>query len=366
MIKVIGNRGILEIIAIFSIVMFAGILISVAAAKTGSVSIVNSTMSNPKFLWLSYIVDATLLLIVSLLLLRRHSHHSNTLLFEMLEGIVISFTSFFVFLLLIAILAPQYVANDLIYVFSAVLAIALVAFKDEFHRLRDLATVVSSIGVGLILGLNFAFIYAIMILAVVAIYDYVGVFKSNEMVSLAKAFSDSDVSFLISISDLEAVPKWGLSGKDIESYMSYLGSMHELDDPKFKRILQKGELPVVSQISLGEGDLSLPLMAAISAYFTVGTSMAAMVIIGSLVGIIATMLILKVYKHPIPAVPPLFACIGIFVGIACVFTKMAPGLYSIGFILIAASAVVMLVDILTITNRMHRSRMQQSKQQAKS
>jgi presenilin-like A22 family membrane protease len=359
MIKVIGNRGILEIITIFSIVMFVGILISVAAVRTGSVSIINDTLENPKFVILSYVLDATLLLIVSLLILRRHGHHSNTLLFEMLEGIVISFTSSFVFLLLVAILLPQYVTNGLVYIIAAAMAIALVGLKDEFHKLRDFATVVSSIGVGLILGLNFAFGIAIAILAIVAVYDYIGVFKSNEMVTLAKAFSESDVSFLISIADLEAVPKWGLSNKDIESYMSYLGSIHELNDPKFKSILQKGELPVVCQLSLGEGDLSLPLMVAISAYLTVGASMSAMVIMGSLVGIFTTMLILKIYKHPIPAVPPLFACIGIFVGIACVFTKIMPGVWTIGLLLIVVSAVVMLIDILTVTSRMHKNRLEQ-------
>ena len=150
---------------------------------------------------------------------------------------------------------------------------------------------------------------------------------------------------------------WGLSEKEIDSYMGYLKEMKELDDPKFKRILQKGELPVISQISLGEGDLSLPLMAVISAYFTLGQGMGAVVAIGAVVGIVATMLILKVYKHPIPAVPPLFACIGIFSGVAFMLT-LTPGWYYFGALLIVASAVTVLVDILTITRRMHRNRMQ--------
>ena len=360
MIKVVGDRGIIEIIAIFTIVLLVGMLISIAAVKTSSASIIYNTLSDPRFADLSYAIDVTLVLIVSLLILRRHAHHSNTMLFKALEAIVISFTAFFFFLLLFAILMPQCVASGYVYVYSAVMALGMVFLKDEYHQMRDLATMISSIGVGLILGLNFAFGWAMLLLALVAVYDYVGVFKSDGMITLAKAVSTNDLSFLLSVSDLEAVPKWGLSEKEIDAYMGYLKDMKELDDPKFKKILQKGELPVISQISLGEGDLSLPLMAAISAYFTLGQTMGIVVALSAFVGIVTTMLILKRYTYPIPAVPPLFVCIGIFAGIAFMFTK-SYGLYYLGALLIAASAVIMLADILIITGRMHRSR---TKQQA--
>jgi presenilin-like A22 family membrane protease len=357
-IKVVGNKGIVEVITIFCIVLFAGMLISIEAVRTSSVSIMYTTLLSPRFAALSYVMDATLVLIMALLVLRRHSHHGNTVLFESLEGIVVFFTSFFVFLLLFAILMPQCVTGGLIYVYSAVMALALVLMKDEYHKLRDLATVISSVGVGLVLGLNFAFGYTMLILAAVAIYDYIGVFKTNEMTSLAKAFSANDLSFLMSVSDLEAVPRWGLSEKDIESYMNYLANTHELNDPRFKKILRKGELPVICQISLGEGDLSLPLMVAISAYFSsFGHALGIAVVLGAIVGIVATMLILKKYKHPIPAVPPLFACIGLFVGAYFILMKSV-SLYYLGSIFITASALVILVDIVTITSRMHRSRMQ--------
>ena len=356
MIKVIGNRGILEIITIFLIVMSAGILISVAAIKTSSVSIIYDTLLDPRFSILAYAIDATLGLIIALLILRRHKHHSNTILFEALEGIVISFTSFFMFLLVLAILMPQCVASGYIYLYSAGLAIALVLLKDRFHKLSDFATIVSSIGVGLILGLNFAFNYAILIFAAVAVYDYIGVFKSNEMMTLAKAFSSSNVSFLISVSDLEAVPEWGLSQKDIEEYMNYLSGMNELDNPKFKRILQSGRLPVICQLSLGEGDLGLPLMVAVSA-ISLSHTLGAMVVLGAVVGISLTMLLLKLYKHPIPAIPSLFGSIGLFSGIAFLFIN-ATGVYHLGILLIMASSAMMLLDITTIVRRMHKERVQ--------
>lgn len=356
MIKVVGNRAIFEIIAIFITVLLIGILIAIAAIRTSSVSILYNTLQDPRFADLSYALDATLVFIITLLLLRRHKHHSNTILFEALEGIVISFTSFFMLLLLFAILIPQSVTSGYVYLYAATLAIMLVALKDKFHRLSDFATVVSAIGVGLILGFNFAFEYAILIFAAVAVYDYIGVFKTNEMVTLAKAFSSGNVSFLISVSDLEAVPEWGLSHKEIEDYMNYLSSIHELNDPPFKKILQHGRLPVICQLALGEGDLSLPLMVAVSAFTSFSHMLGAVVIMGSVAGIFLTMMLLKAYKHPIPAIPPLFASVGIFTGIAFLFIH-ATNTYQLGILIVAASALMMLIDIMTIAKRMHRERL---------
>ena len=353
LIKVIGNRGILEIIAIFSIVLFTGILVAVAAVRTSSTSIIYNTLADPRFIDFSYFLDATLVLVIALLVLRRHGHHSNTLLFEVLEGMVTPLTSFFAFLLIFAILLPQSVASGMIYVYSTAIALALLLLKDRYHRLRDLTTIVSSIGVGLILGFNFPFSYALFILAAIAIYDYVGVFKTREMVSLAGAFSYCNLSFLISVSDLEAVPKWGLSDKEIGSYMDYLSRMHDLQDPSFCRILRSGKLPVISQISLGEGDLSLPLMAAVSAYVSFSGTLAAVVVLGSIIGMVATMLILKVYKRPIPAIPPLFSFIGIFAGSYMLATGINFGFHYLGVLLVIVSALAMLIDLVTITRRMH-------------
>lgn len=354
MIRIVGTRGVLEIITIFVIVLAVGMLIAVEAIKTSSVYILYNTFANPRFTLFSYFLDATIALIIALLIIRRHKHHSNTLLFDALEGIVTSLTSFFVFLILLAILMPTQTSGDYIYVLSAVIAVLLVMLKYRWHRLRDFDTIVSSIGVGLVLGFNLPLGYAISLLAIVAVYDYILVFKTKDMISMARAFAARDISFLISVSDLEAVPKWGLSEKEIDTYMDCLKRTHELDDPRFQKILHKGELPVLCQVSLGEGDLSLPLMAVISAYMTMGQLLSAVALLGSLVGIIVTMLILKMYKHPIPAMPPLFACIGVFVGVAFIASQVA-SLYSVGALLIVAGTAAMFIDMITILRRMHSS-----------
>jgi presenilin-like A22 family membrane protease len=354
LIKVVGNKGIIGIIVIFLAVIAAGMLIEMGAVSTYSVSIMYNTLMNPEFTIVSYILDLTLILTLALIVLRRHRHYSNTLLFGMLESNVTGFTSFFVFLMLFAILVPQEINNGGIYMYSVAISVFLIMLKNRYPWLRDLTTAISSVGVGLVLGLNLTFGYALFLLAIVAVYDYIGVFKTREMMSLANAFSSHNSSFLISVSDLEAVPRWGFSNKEVAEYMKYLEETHDINRPKFRKILQSGKLPVVSEISLGEGDLSLPLMVAISAYSSFSYALGAVVVLGSVIGMIITMLTLKIYKRPIPAIPPLFASIDMFVGIALIFTS-ATSLY--GALLITISAFVMFVDILTISRNM-RNEMQ--------
>ena len=73
MIKVIGNRGILEVIAIFSLIMLAGSLIAGYAIKTSTVYILLNSLQSPQFVEVSYMLDAVLVLIIAMLLLKRNS-----------------------------------------------------------------------------------------------------------------------------------------------------------------------------------------------------------------------------------------------------------------------------------------------------
>lgn len=356
MIRVIGNRGILGIIAVFVAVMIAGTFMAAAAVNTGNRSVFYNTLSAPLFTDFSYFLDVTIVLILALLILRRHSRHGNGLLFVALEGVVTSFTSFFALLLFFVVFVPQSASGGLAYAYAATVAIVLILFKERFPRLRDLTTAVSSVGVGLVLGFNFPFWYAILLFGAIAIYDYVAVFKTSEMAALANAVSANNLSFLISVSDLESVPRQGISDREVSSYMKYLSDARELDDPRFKRILKSGRLPVMSQVSLGEGDLCLPLMAAVSAYASFGSAMAGVVLLGAAMGIVATMAMLKMYKHPIPAIPPLFAFVGLAAGVAILGSGGGETYNVLSAALVLACSLVLFVDIVTIARRMRRER----------
>ncbi len=320
MIKVIGNRGILEVIAIFSVVMLVGFLIADYAIKTSSVYILLNSLQSPQFVDVSYMLDAVLVLIIAMLLLKRNSAASKSLLFRMLEGIVVGFSSYFVFLLVLLMgLGHLYTLTDY-YAVAGMAAVVLVLLKNDYPVFKNIAMVTSSMGVGLILGFNFSFIYAVAILAAVAIYDYIGVFRTGSIVKMASAMSSENMSFLMGVSDMEYVPVQSVGIKDALEYERYLERSHKLDNPRYRKAVARGRLPVLSQISLGEGDVSLPLMAIVSSFYYLSNPMITYgLIVSAIMGISVTMLLLKRYKRPLPAVPPLFASISIFVGIAFLF-----------------------------------------------
>ena len=344
MIKVIGNRGILEVIAIFSLIMLAGSLIAGYAIKTSTVYILLNSLQSPQFVEASYMLDAVLVLIIAMLLLKRNSAASKSLLFRMLEGIVVGFSSYFVFLLVLLMGLGQLYSITGYYVIAGIAAVVLVLLKNDYPVFRNIAMVTSSMGVGLILGFNFSFIYAIAILAAVALYDYIGVFRTGSIVKMASAMSSENMSFLMGVSDMEYVPVQSVGIKDALAYERYLERSHKLDNPRYRKAVARGRLPVLSQISLGEGDVSLPLMAIVSSFYYLSNPMVTYgLLVSSIVGISVTMLLLKRYKKPLPAVPPLFASISIFVGIAFLFLHT----YTLtnATVLVSIGMAVLVIDI---------------------
>ncbi len=355
MIKIVSTRGIAEIILLFCIVMGVGFSMAYGAIVTSKVSIINSSLLSPQFTDFAYIIDLAIFGTLLMIALRRH--HSKTVFFRILEFIVVGFTSFFVFLVFYNLIIPGNVGGvislpgkvgyaislpvtpgaDLVYAFSIISAIFLMAFKELHPRAKDLATMMSSIGVGILLGISFPFLYAMAILAIVAVYDYISIFMTKVIVSFDKALISMNIAFLISVADIEAIPRGYFGKKEEDSYEEYLIRSHEAEKPEFNRIIKEGKLPVVSQVSLGEGDLSLPLMAAISAYYTyTNYTFAWIIILGGVLGIVLTMLLLKIYKKPLPAIPPLFAFISIAGGIGYLVTGMGIGQVSLAFVAFAA------------------------------
>ncbi len=353
MIKIIGNREVAGIIALFVVVIVVGFLLAAAAIKTGSVGLLMANISSPFITYLSYALDVALALIIVMLIMSRHRHHSHSMIFNRnnlfrgLEGIVIAFTSFFMFLLVLNILAPQYSANYYDIYIALVMAISLVLLKNEFHIVKNIATMVSSIGVGIILGLNFSFEYALLIMFAFAIYDYIAVFRTKSMVTIAKELQSRDVAFLISVADIEEVETDKVGRKEVKETLKEMKEIHEDEDPKYKKILSHGRLPVLSQVSLGEGDLSIPLMIVISAYSSISNpSISIILIFGMIVGITTTMYLLKRYMIPLPAMPPFFAATAVFTGLAFIYTGYVD--WDIATALMLFGALVMIVDAVAI------------------
>lgn len=314
MIRRIEKRQLLHIMVIFLLVQLGGFFLaslSLGMPQITSISSVSSPQSATTALfYAAYIVLAAALLIVILRI-----YHGD-ILFRIIEGVVVVVASFFVFLIVILFLVPGHSPTPASMVLALLLAIALIAAKNRKPVLRNPTAIISSIGVGVILGFSFSFTTALLLMLIIAAYDYIAVFITKHMVTMANAISSRNLAFLVGVADVEAVPRAALSKKEAAEYTNFLKKSSRKNDALFKSILKSGRLPMVSQVQLGAGDLGLPLMLAISAYTSFLSAFAGIVIIiGGSIGLLATMFFLKRYQRPLPAIPPIFSFISMAIGV---------------------------------------------------
>ncbi|MDE1827744.1 MAG: hypothetical protein KGH65_01115 [Candidatus Micrarchaeota archaeon] len=345
----IENRQLAHILVLFLIVQFGGMLLASllfstaqASALTGSsTSAINS--ASQTFYYFGSIIIFALLLV---LLIR---FYKGELLFILLEALAVVLPSFFFFLIILGYLFPSADFNPLAAI-SILLAVLLIYAKNKRPSLRNAVVVISSIGLGVILGISFGFAAAFLFMGLIAIYDYVAVFVTKHMITFAKALSSRNLAFLISASDIEVESQSSLQGKYGAVYKKHLVEMRKIDNPTIQRLIKSGQIPIIAQIQLGAGDLGLPLMLAVSAYSVLANYFLSFVIIlGGAAGLIATMLFLRKYMRPLPAIPPLFAFICIALGLALPFTAV-PNL-ALSALLIAAG-VFIVVFVMYLTLRM--------------
>ncbi len=72
---------------------------------------------------------------------------------------------------------------------------------------------IASIGIGVVIGFN-GFSLAYLIVAVIALYDYIAVFVTKHMQVMARAMAEKNLAFLIGSSDVEMTPRSLLSDKE--------------------------------------------------------------------------------------------------------------------------------------------------------
>jgi len=263
-------------------------------------------------------------------------------MFALMEALVILLaTGFIIFAILDTIF---YTANA--YYITAIAGIAtliLIIAKNLHPKLRNMLAVTSSMGVGILIGLN-GFYLAYFLMLLIAVYDYIAVFVTKHMISMAREMSSRNLAFLIGSSDVEAVPNTYMTKKDLSSFKkNFKDSKNK--DPFIKDLVKGGYVPMVSQVQLGSGDLAIPLMVAVSVYISFLNYFAAiMVTVGSACGMIFTMYLLKKYKVALPAIPPLFAFVSLFVAI--IFAMQNPGNFPVwgGFLVISIVTIAFLLQ----------------------
>jgi presenilin-like A22 family membrane protease len=311
--RLIENRQLVGILTMFMLVQFAGIALATLWFNGATYQQITSSqiVSGPSnvLLLLAYII----FLAVVMILIFRFYHGAK--LFRVIEGVVIFIASFYVFLVIIAYITQS---SNIATIGAAIMAILLVAAKNKWVKLKNVAAIIASIGVGAVLGFGFSFIAAIAFMGLLAIYDFVAVFITKHMITLANVVTDNNLAFMVDMNEVEAVPKSDFSKKELSEYNKYVKSSGQRGK-KILSVMKKtgsmGLVPISANVALGTGDLAIPLMVAVSAYkLTLSFVPSFFIALGAVLGLILTMFILRKYKRALPAIPPLF--LGVLIGFA--------------------------------------------------
>lgn len=308
----------LNIFVMFMIVQFSGLLLATMVFSGSTFSEVSSTRvvssaENALFYIVYIVIFALIIIFVSKV-------YRGNKLFLVFEGAVLFLTSFFVFLILVSYFTSgvqaAFYGNGLTVglVVAAVLALALVVAKNRIPKLRNTAAIIASMGVGVVLGVSFSFLAAMVFMMILAVYDFVAVFITKHMITLANAVTERNLAFFIGASEIEALPQSDFSKADIRKYEK-MRTNAEKKIPQIGDLTRKKLIPVEVPVMLGTGDLGVPLMVSVSAYsVTLNFMLSFFITLGSIFGLIITMYILVKAKRALPAIPPLLLGILIFLG----------------------------------------------------
>ncbi|MDO8647247.1 MAG: presenilin family intramembrane aspartyl protease [Candidatus Diapherotrites archaeon] len=86
--------------------------------------------------------------------------------------------------------------------FGLALALLLVALRIGVSKniwIRNIASMIAVVGAGSLIGVSLGIIPIILFIVALIIYDYIAVFKTKHMVSIAKAVVDKNLAFTIAL-----------------------------------------------------------------------------------------------------------------------------------------------------------------------
>lgn len=95
-----------------------------------------------------------------------------------------------------------FVGMDLVEPIAILLAVALITiriFLPQYLIWRNISSIVATVGVGSLLGASIGVLPVIIFLVLLAIYDYIAVFKTKHMVTMAKAVAKKNLSFTFAL-----------------------------------------------------------------------------------------------------------------------------------------------------------------------
>ncbi|MCL4372378.1 presenilin family intramembrane aspartyl protease [Candidatus Marsarchaeota archaeon] len=315
--RVIENRQLFGILTMFMIVQFAGLALATLWFNGASFQQVQSTqvINTPvnALLLIAYII----FLAIGMLVLFRF--YRGVKIYVIIEALVLFIASFYVFLVILAYITQSSLAAG---IGAIILSVALIVSKNKWPKLKNVAAIIASIGVGAVLGFSFSFIAALIFMVLLAVYDFIAVFITKHMLTLANVVTENNLAFMVDMNEVEAVPRSSFTSKELREYESAIKTRKSRlsRHPAVEKAKNLGLVPVSANVALGTGDLAIPLMVAVAAFkVSLSFVLSFFVVFGAVIGLVITMFILRRYKRALPAIPPLLLGVAIGLGLYYVF-----------------------------------------------
>ena len=269
------KKLLIQLVVIFLIAQFLGLMVGLELIKQDTT--VTIVSDNPEDISNSIGLFVYILVFTAILLVLLKYFKKWFLILKALELIVVFGTSSLVF----SVFLPEWIA--------LILAVAIVLLRVVYRKniwSKNISSVLATAGAGALIGIALGIIPVIVFIVLLSIYDFIAVFKTKHMVTLAKGITQKNLSFTFALPTKE----------------------HTFE--------------------LGTGDLVIPLTFAVSVlgvtsqHFLFPYNLIAplLILLGSLIGLIFTMdYSSKNVGTPLPALPLQTIIMVVMLGISFLF-----------------------------------------------
>ena len=172
-----------QLIILFIITQFLGLFVGYQIILTGQQQGIITSDPNDVVNAVGLIVY---ILVFTAILLIIMKYYKGFGLFKGLEALVIFGTGLTVFSI--------FVDYRIAIVLTIILILSRIAFKENI-MLRNVSSIIASVGAGALIGTALGLIPVVTFVVLLSIYDYIAVFKTKHMVTLAKGITKKNLSF---------------------------------------------------------------------------------------------------------------------------------------------------------------------------
>jgi presenilin-like A22 family membrane protease len=183
-----NNEVITQLIVLFLVTQALGLAVGATFIQEEiSTTIVNDNPEDPVnavgLIVYILVLTGALLLVITIV--------KTDLVFKIMEALAVFATSFIVF--------GSFLNNiSIVLALSLAFIVARMIWREHL-LLRNVAAIISSAAVGALIGVSLGIIPILIFMVLLSVYDFIAVFKTKHMVTLAKSMTQSNVSFTYAI-----------------------------------------------------------------------------------------------------------------------------------------------------------------------